>query len=110
MGVNAAPVVGRVRVTAPVANTLERLLIDADNAKALALKFEDEALADAVKGGEDAEGNGDKGEDGLQERVSDVVQQTIERLVDREGLSGEELSEEQKLQKVGAKSSSVITC
>lgn len=66
LGVNSAPTIGRVRTTNGIASTLPRLLKDIEQAKALALALEGELVDD-----ENAKG-------------SDVVQETIERLVEGE--------------------------
>ena len=46
MGVNATSVIGKIRVSQPVANILERLITDGENARALTLKLEEEMMGD----------------------------------------------------------------
>lgn len=113
MGVNASAIVGRIRVTPPVASTLVRLEIDAEHARELALKLEDELVdneppqAEQAEGG-DSEGNQEQTKDdkprGLQERGSDVVADVVSRLLAQANLDGDELDDDQRLRKVGAPS------
>jgi hypothetical protein len=107
MTVNLSPTVGRVRVTAPIANTLNRLLQDGEKAKLLAVRLEEELLGDdeaEVKEGEDQPAEGDKADEnkvaGLREKGSDMVEDHIGRLLEHEGLLSEDLSEEQRIRKV----------
>lgn len=65
MGVNTAPVIGRTRLTQPYANTLERLLVDGDKAKAWAVKLEDNLM------GDDEEPEAVKGEDGAERKADE---------------------------------------
>ncbi|RXK40727.1 hypothetical protein M231_01979 [Tremella mesenterica] len=126
MGVNSAPVLGRIRVTHPIANTLERLEIDGENAQQLALKFEAEMAAqgpitrapDSTEREEKVKG--ETGEEksvkveGVQanhmkadetpisnppEKISDLVQATIDRVLDSEGLTSKGLNQEQQIRK-----------
>ena len=102
MGVNATAIVSKIRVTAPVANTLERLLKDGEKAKALVSKLEEELLGDddEVK----PETETDEAEPsfpGLREKGSVLVDETIARVLGKQKLEGEELEESQRIQKVG---------
>lgn len=101
-------------------NTLDRLLLDGTRAKSLALKLEGELLGDdeeSVEGeGEKAKPEGDskvEGEAaeekpevpkslGLREKGSDMVEEVIMKVIEERGLTGEDLDEEQKVQKVSA--------
>lgn len=118
MGVNASAIVGRIRLTPTIANTVARLETDAERARDLALKLEDELMepeppqTEQPAEGEGAEGaeeqdKGDKAR-GLQERGSDVVADVVTRLLSQQSLDGDELDEEQRLLKVSltARSSS----
>lgn len=112
MGVNASAIVGRIRVTPPVASTLVRLEKDAEHARELALKLEDELMDnDPPQGeqpeGEDSEGNQEQNKEdkpprGLQERGSDVVADVVSRLLAQANLDGDELDEDQRLRKVSS--------
>jgi hypothetical protein len=113
MGVNATSVIGRIRVTAPVSNSLERLLKDGEKAKELAIKFEEDLMGDDEEDAKKAEnegegkakpeGDGDKPAEetkeasypGLREQGSVVVQEKIDALLEDEGLSGD-LNEERQ--------------
>ncbi|OXG51481.1 arsenite-resistant protein ASR2 [Cryptococcus neoformans] len=118
--INTTPTIGRVRIAPPSVSTLDRLLLDGTRAKSLALKLEEELLGDDEEsvvegeGGEKAkpaEGDvkveGEAAEEkpevtkslGLREKGSDVVEEVIMKLVDERGLTGEDLDEEQKVQK-----------
>ncbi|WVQ91952.1 hypothetical protein IAS59_005760 [Cryptococcus gattii] len=115
--INTSPTIGRVRVAPPSVNTLDRLLLDGTRAKSLALKLEGELLGDdedSVEGeGEKAKPEGDiKVEDeaaeekpevpkslGLREKGSDMVEEVILKVIEERGLTGEDLNEEQKVQK-----------
>ncbi|ORY30788.1 hypothetical protein BCR39DRAFT_528324 [Naematelia encephala] len=88
--VNSTPSIGKIRITAPVANTLERLEVDGQKAKLLALKIEEELV------GDDDEGEASRG---LNEKATDFVQETIDRIIDQEGLGGDDVSDEGKLRK-----------
>jgi hypothetical protein len=108
MGVNASAIVGRIRLTPEIANTLARLETDAERARELALKLEDELMdppqTEQPVEGEGAEGaeeqeKGDKAR-GLQERGTDVVADVVTRLLSQQSLDGDELDEEQRLRKV----------
>ncbi len=108
MGVNASAIVGRIRLTPEIANTLARLETDAEGARELALKLEDE-LMDPPQTEQAAEGEGaesaeeqEKGDKarGLQERGSDVVADVVTRLLSQQNLDGDELDEEQRMRKV----------
>ena len=102
MGLNATPVVGKVRLTQPIANTIERLLQDGEKAKALALKLEEELIGDdeeemaAASDGAETE----KKMPGLGEKGSNLVDETVTRLINAGGLDGEQLDEEQRIRKV----------
>lgn len=110
MGVNASAIVGRIRLTPTIANTLARLEADAERARELALKLEDELMeTDAPPAEQAAEGEGAEGTEeqvkpdkarGLQERGSDVVADVVTRLLSQQSLDGDELDEEQRLRKV----------
>ncbi|WVR03221.1 hypothetical protein IAU60_000212 [Kwoniella sp. DSM 27419] len=111
MSVNSTPTIGRLRITPPVANELSRLADDAEKAKALALKLEEELLGeddeeeDRPEGAEGEVTTTPKSEPlekkvpGLREKPSEVVEETIARLLDSQALSGEDLDEEKKLKK-----------
>ena len=105
MGVNATPVVGKIRLTAPIANTLGRLQRDAQKAKELAQKLEEELLGDdELKEVAEKEGENKplvEGELGLRQRGSETIQEKIDEILERENLSGE-LEEEQQIRKVGS--------
>ncbi|KAL1408935.1 hypothetical protein Q8F55_005749 [Vanrija albida] len=109
MGVNRTPIIGRIRVTPPVAGTLHRLEVDAANARDLARRLEDELLEEASPAPE-AEGEGAEKEagaeaetkdstPGIRERGSDVVADVIARLLARDSLDGDDLDEEQQLRR-----------
>jgi hypothetical protein len=112
MGVNTAATVGRVRTAPAVASTLDRLVKDGEAAKALAIKLEENLVqpAEEVKGeteGKEGDvkmegGEGDKKGEGIKERGSEVVEETIRRVLGKEGLAGEEegRSEEEKIKRV----------
>lgn len=107
MGVNATAVIGRIRVTAPTANSLSRLLKDGENAKAMALKLESDLIdseTDQEPPATDETRPGSKPYRGLAEKVSAVVDETIERLWDHAGLLGDEISDDQRSQKVSGPS------
>ncbi|WWD22896.1 hypothetical protein CI109_107391 [Kwoniella shandongensis] len=108
MSVNSTPTIGRLKVTPPIANTLERLVQDGENAKALALKLEEELLGDDDEQEEEKqEGDGEVTKEvalekkitGLREKPSDAVQANVDRLIESKGLSGETLTEEEQIQK-----------
>ena len=118
MGINATPVVGKIRVTAALANTLERLIRDGEKARSLAEKLELELMGDDEDEGVDEKKEGDeqagdghdtkeghsgqgkeKSMSGLRERGSMIVQDKTERLLEDAGLVGD-LDEEQQLRKV----------
>jgi hypothetical protein len=108
MGVNATPVIGRIRLTQPVANTPAQIYKDVDRARELCIKLEDELLGDEEEGA-DGEADEEKKDKvagrwvaGLRERGSDVVKERTQRVLEGLGLSGEgdELSEEGKVRKV----------
>lgn len=107
MGVNQSSTIGRIRLTPPIANTLERLLEDGSRAKELALKLEDELVepeADkdgAGGGGEPKDGAGEDGNGASGERGSDAVQTSIERVLEGLGLEDDEtLDESSRIRKV----------
>ncbi|KAK8844554.1 hypothetical protein IAR55_006401 [Kwoniella newhampshirensis] len=111
MSINSSPTIGRLKVTPPVANTLERLLQDGENAKALALKLEEELLGDedeqneetpAVEGESLNEASTEKKVRGLKERPSDAVQATVTRLLQAQGFNGEDLTTEDHVRKAKA--------
>lgn len=113
MGVNATPVVGKIRLTVPSANNLDRLLSDGLKAKELAEKLEAELIGDddeadingevkEVEEGGDADVEKAKKEQtvpGLREKGTVFVQEKIEQLLEAAGLTGD-LDEEQQRQKV----------
>lgn len=100
MGVNATPVVGKIRVTQPIANTLERLRNDGEKAKALVVKLEEELLGDdEIEGKPEAE-DSERKLPGLGEKGSTLVEETIARVLGSQGMEGEELDEEQRIRKV----------
>ena len=114
MGVNATPVVGKVRLTVSSANSLERMTSDGQKAKELAEKLEAELIGDdddepetngevkTTEEGGDADAEKSKREQsvpGLREKGTVFVQEKIEQLQEAAGLSGE-LDEEQQRQKV----------
>jgi hypothetical protein len=93
-----------MKFAASVASTKDRQLYDAENAKALAIRLEE----DLVLPPQDEETNGeskpdtsvDKPVKALEERGSHVVEETISRLLEKQGLDGEDLTEEQIVAKV----------
>ncbi|WWC97408.1 hypothetical protein V866_004287 [Kwoniella sp. B9012] len=107
MSVNSTPTIGRLRVTPSLSNTLNRLTSDGEKAKALALKLEEELLGDDEDEEDKAEvegetsaakaENGEKKVAGLREKVSDTVEETVQRLLESNGLMGEDLDEDKKL-------------
>ncbi|OCF43077.1 hypothetical protein I317_03046 [Kwoniella heveanensis CBS 569] len=108
MSVNSTSTIGRLRVTPDIANSLDRLTQDGERAKALALKLEEELLGDDDEEEDKLEGEGEpapkpepleKKVPGLREKPSDVVEETIGRLLDLQALSGEGLDEEKKIRK-----------
>ncbi|WWC85480.1 uncharacterized protein L201_000344 [Kwoniella dendrophila CBS 6074] len=109
MSVNSTPTIGRLRVTPPLSNTLKRLIHDGEKAKTLAIKLEEELLGDDEEDEDkiEAEGeataakaeNGEKKVAGLREKVSDIVEETVQRLLETTGLVGDDLDEEKKLRK-----------
>jgi hypothetical protein len=100
MGVNATPVVGRIRLTAPIASTLARLRIDGENAKALALKLESELVdEESSTTSTDAESE-EKKLQALSEKGSVVVEETIERLVEKAVPGPDDPTEDQVLLQV----------
>jgi hypothetical protein len=110
MGVNATPIVGRLRIAPAITNTLARLEIDVQRAQELARSLEDELMQPETpvpEGGEEEKAEGEDKEkekdttQGLRERGTDVVADVVVRLLAREGLDGEELDEEQRIRKVG---------
>jgi uncharacterized protein involved in exopolysaccharide biosynthesis len=109
MGSNLAPTIGRIRVTQSVANTLQRLRQDGDNAKAMAIRLEEELLGDdeEVKPedekltGADGQGRDEERKvPGLREKGSDIIEEHVARLIESEGLCGSELDEEQATRRV----------
>lgn len=107
MGVNATPIVGRLRIAPPVSNSLQRLEHDLARAQQLARTLENELMQQETPAPE-GEADGEvKPENetkdntpGLRERGSDAVGDVIARLLAREGLDGDELDEEQQTRKV----------
>nr|XP_019048353.1 hypothetical protein I302_02124 [Kwoniella bestiolae CBS 10118]OCF27283.1 hypothetical protein I302_02124 [Kwoniella bestiolae CBS 10118] len=108
MSVNSTPTIGRLRVTPSLSNSLNRLISDGEKAKALALKLEEELLGDDEDEEDKAEAEGESapkpegGEKkvaGLREKVSDSVEETVQRLLETNGLLGEDLDEEKKLRR-----------
>ncbi|ORX34935.1 hypothetical protein BD324DRAFT_633296 [Kockovaella imperatae] len=87
MGVNASPVIGRTRITAPAANTLERLVIDGEKAHDLAYKLEEELIDE------------DTTYPGLREKGTTVVQNKIDQLLEDQGLVGDDLADDMKLKR-----------
>lgn len=115
MGVNATATTGRLRVTHPQANELYQLEEDGKRARELAVKLEDELLADEVEvavpeptaqatESAAAEKTGESSRFGkgptLRERGSDLVGEHVSRLLESQGLLGEDLSPELRLRKV----------
>ena len=117
MGVNATPVVGKIRLTVPSANALERLVSDGQKAKDLAEKIEAELVGDDDEAEPSVEvndteegGEGEKEKEkkelmvpGLREKGTIFVQEKIDQLLEAAGLNGE-LNEEQQRQKVSFRS------
>ena len=83
MGVNASPVIGRIRITAAVASTLERLLLDGEKAHDLAYKLEEELVEE--------DGTG------LKEKGTTEVQSRIDQLLREQKLVGDDLADDLKL-------------
>ena len=100
-----------MRLTAPSANSLERLLRDGEKAKQLAEKLEEELLgddeddapaaADGHEAGSSSTGTKEASVPGLSERGSQFVQEKIDQLCEEADLSGE-LDAEQQRQKVSS--------
>ena len=102
MGVNSTPIIGKIRVTQPIANTLHRLLADGEKAKALAYKLEEELVGDDEDEGKPEVENAERKLPGLRERGSVLVEETIMRILrSDQGLEREDLDEEQRVRKVG---------
>ncbi len=101
MGVNATPVVGKIRVAQPVANSLERLLIDGEKTKALALKLEEDLTGDDEDDVKPEPEEGERKLPGLREKGSILVEETISRVLASQGLDKEELDAEHRVRKVG---------
>lgn len=112
MGLNTAPVVGKIRVTQPVANTLVRLQKDAETAKALAIRLEAELLGDDDESKPepliDAKIEGDQPElakpklqslPGIREKGSDAVEERIESILGKTAVNGDG-DQEQRIKKV----------
>ncbi|KAK4686837.1 hypothetical protein P7C73_g3283, partial [Tremellales sp. Uapishka_1] len=91
MVVNATPTIGRIRTTPPIANSLERLEIDGEKARLLAIKLEDELIDEKPDGDEENKVS-------LQERASGVVEDNIMKLLEKNRLDGE-LDEHQRVHK-----------
>lgn len=91
-----------MKFAAPIASTTDRLLYDGENAKALAIKLEDDLVAPSPD--EPSESKPDMSIDkpvrALEERGSHVVEETISRLLEKQGLDGAELNHEQAHLKV----------
>jgi hypothetical protein len=91
-----------MKFAAPIASTTDRLLYDGENAKALAIKLEDDLVAPSPD--ESSESKPDMSIDkpvkALEERGSHVVEETISRLLEKQGLDGAELNQEQAHLKV----------
>jgi len=101
LGINTTPVIGRIRITTPYASAMERVMKDIEKAKALALKLEDELVDFEAEGDEGKPDMSlDKPVKALVERGSIVVEETISRLLEKHGLTGEDLGEEQANVKV----------
>jgi hypothetical protein len=120
MGINATSVVGRVKLCQPISNTPGRLSIDLEKARALCVKLEDELISededghaeeDKSKDKEEEDRDGSKAEKsgsvekekkivGMRERGSDIIHDRIERIAEGLGLGGEDLTVEEKVQKV----------
>lgn len=116
MGVNATATTGRLRVTHPQANELHQLEADGKRARDLAVELEDELLADESEdavvepaaqsseggaAGKPAEGSRFGKGPTLRERGSDLVAEHVTRLLESQGLMGEDLGLELRLRKVG---------
>ncbi|WWC57754.1 uncharacterized protein I303_100289 [Kwoniella dejecticola CBS 10117] len=108
MSVNSTPTIGRLRVTPSLSNTMDRLILDGENAKALAIKLEEELMGDDEEEEDKPEtegeasnktGNAEKRITGLREKVSDSVEETIQRLLETNGLNADNLDDEKKLHK-----------
>lgn len=111
MGVNATPIVGRIRVAPSLTGNLKRLEQDLSYARELARTLEDELMEEASPVPEDGDAEKPEGETssdsapkdttpGLRERGSEVVEDVIARLLASSGLDGEDLDEEQAIRKV----------
>jgi hypothetical protein len=113
MGINATSVVGRVKLCQPISNTPGRLSIDLEKARALCVKLEDELISEDEDGHAEEDKSKDKEEEdrdgsvekekkivGMRERGSDIIHDRIERIAEGLGLGGEDLTVEEKVQKV----------
>jgi hypothetical protein len=92
-------------MTVPYASAPERVSLDLEKAKALALKLEDElvdpeAEDEADSAAEKVDATLDKPVRSLSERGSHIVEETISRLLEKHGLDSEDLNEEQANTKV----------
>lgn len=111
MGVNATPIVGRIRVAPSLTGNLKRLEQDLSYAREMARTLEDELMEETSPAPEDGDAEKPEGEastdsapkdttPGLRERGSEVVEDVIARLLASSGLDGEDLDEEQAIRKV----------
>jgi len=109
MGINQSSTIGRIRLTPPIASTLDRLVIDGKKAKELSLKMEEDVYDETEIKAEGVTDNGIKAEESngaseekeTVERGSDIVQDTITRTLDERGWTNDEiLDEATKIQRV----------
>jgi hypothetical protein len=107
--VNATPVIGRIRLTPPVSNAPDRIYRDAEKARELCIKLEEELVGDDEEDEAGVEGEGEKEEKekekekrvrGLRERGVDVITERIESILEGMGLGGGELGENERFTKV----------
>ncbi|WVO18178.1 hypothetical protein L204_105881 [Cryptococcus depauperatus] len=113
MTINTTPSIGRVKVAPPSTHNLDRLLEDGQKARALAMRLEEELLGDddeefAKKEGEGEGEEQDQEEEkesnevknpGLLEKGSDVVEETIQKIIETKQLTGDDLNDAQRAQK-----------
>lgn len=109
LGINASAVAGRLRLTAAIANSLARLQRDAENAKALAQKLEEDLIeVKAEEGDASSSTSLDKPVKALSESGIIAVEERIAVLLEKAGLDIENLEHEQQLAKVCLLSSFTI--